>query len=179
MPPRPRPRLPAPRRLDPQFPRREDVPVDEVREALEVLAPAWAKDSEHVARRLSAAARLVSALSAIRAERGVSLAELSRRVGLDESTVKRLFRGDAWPAADLVVVLGEAMERTFELTRDGWSEVRAASREEAERAGTQAARNRRREVLSRESVDVLMERVRVDPELARRLRAKFTADRQD
>lgn len=166
----PAPRLPAPRELAPRYPY-DQLHPQEVRPRLARhlgLPPERLDDAQLAAvlRRIAEAQRQVRFLADTRRSR--TMTELAGRVGVSTDTVERLMSGRSWPAADLVGLLAEELERPLAFTRDGFDVARGVSREVAE------ADLVRQAVLDA-SADAVIRRLRDDPELARRV-AKMRAE---
>jgi transcriptional regulator with XRE-family HTH domain len=130
-----------------------------------------------VVRRLQEAQRLVRFLAV---ERGrLPMADLADRVGVAPDTVERMLSGRTWPAADLVGLLAEELQRPLAFTRGG-VDVRLYDRRAKDAA------DRERELKHREqqwgldaSAEAVLRRLTDDPALAHRVWDGLLAERRE
>jgi transcriptional regulator with XRE-family HTH domain len=165
-------RRPAPRALAPGYPKDELRTVDvRTRLARHFKVSPGELDRGQLAavvRRLREAQRLVRFLSEARGSR--TLTDLADRIGVSADTVERMMAGRAWPAADLVGLLAEEVERPLAFTREGVDVNLADERSVAVQLRDAQEAERARQAVLDATTDAVVRRLRDDPELLRRVR---------
>jgi len=105
-----------------------DVSMHERRRARRMSDPEYRAAYERAAREIAQTDEVIRALDALRADLGVSKAELARRVNRNASSVRRLFTAsNVRPELPLVVALADALGAELQVV-PRTREVRRAAR---------------------------------------------------
>jgi len=95
-----------------------DVGLHERRRALRMQDPQFRAAYERAAREVAQTDAVIRELDALRADLGMSKAELARRVGRNASSVRRLFTsGQARPEFPLIAALADALGADVRIVR--------------------------------------------------------------
>lgn len=168
------PRLPRPRDLAPGYPR-DRLDRDEVAGCLQRHGND--SDVDAVIRRLTAAQTLIAALEGFRQQKGVPLSHLAQRLSVSSDTVERIFAGRTWPAADLLLLISEELERPLRYTIDGFDSSQSERRAEVAKRRAERDAQRAADEITRYTADAIVARLRDDDDLWRRVAEMLRPDR--